>query len=171
MPISPRLRANWRPSPAPRGPVPTACRFHELLMRRLAEIYAKKYADPTACDADTAAAAQETLRKVRNAMRSGKPLFPDVNDPDRKPDVDEAITVKVTGERCHGVLTLLELAQIELYLVRQWVWWAGHALERDARLAIDGYKAAERAIASSWSPEDCTESAVGRPRGSPRWCE
>jgi len=140
-------------------------------MRRLAEIYAKKYADPTACDADTAAAAQETLRKVRNAMRSGKPLFLDANDPDRKPHVDEAITAKVTGERCHGVLTLLELAQIELYLVRQWVWWAGHALERDARLAIDGYKAAERAIASSWSPEDCTESAVGRPRGSPRWCE
>src|SRR5262249_28069094 len=89
MPISPRLRANWRPSPAPREQVPTPCRSHELLMRRLAEIYAKKYADPTACDADTAAAAQETLRKVRNAMRSGKPLFLDANDPDRKPHVDE----------------------------------------------------------------------------------
>jgi hypothetical protein len=38
-------------------------------MRRLAESYAKKYADPTACDADTAEEAQDTLRKVRNAMR------------------------------------------------------------------------------------------------------
>ncbi|MBO0740660.1 MAG: hypothetical protein J2P51_04460 [Hyphomicrobiaceae bacterium] len=136
--------------------------LHELFMRRLAEIYAKKYADPTACDADTAEEAQDTLRKVRSAMRSGRPLFPDDNDPSRKPDVDEAITAKVTGEKCHGVLTLLELAEIELYLVRQWVWWARHAVERDARSAIDGYKAAEQAIASGWSPRDCTEAAVGK---------
>jgi hypothetical protein len=136
--------------------------IHELLMRRLAEIYAKKYADPTACDANTAEEAQDTLRKIRNVMRSGKPLFPDDNDPDRRPDVDEAITAKVTGEKCHGVLTLLELAEIELYLVRQWVWWARHALERDARSAIDGYKAAEQAIASGWSPKNCTEAAVGK---------
>jgi hypothetical protein len=136
--------------------------FHELLMRRLAAVYAKKYADPTACDADAAEEAQDTLRKVRNAMRSGKPLFLDDNDPDRKPDVDEAITAKVTGEKCHGVLTLLELAEIELYLVRQWVWWAKHAPEPDARSAINGYKAAEQAIASGWSPKDCTEAAVGK---------
>jgi hypothetical protein len=87
-------------------------------MRRQAEAYAKKYADPAACDADTAEEAQDTLRKVRNAMRSGKPLFPDDNDPDRKPDIDEALAAKVTGVQCHGVLTLLELAEIEFYLVR-----------------------------------------------------
>jgi len=141
---------------------PNGLPLHELLMRRLAESYAEKYADPTACDADTAEEAQDTLRKVRNALRSGKPLFPDDNDPDRRPDVDEAITAKVTGEKCHGVLALLELAEIELYLARQRVWWAWHALERDARSAIDGYKAAEQAIASGWRPMDCTEAAAGK---------
>lgn len=97
---------------------PVGLPLHELVMRRQAEAYAKKYADPAACDADTAEEAQDTLRKVRNAMRSGKPLFPDDNDPDRKPDIDEALAAKVTGVQCHGVLTLLELAEIELYLVR-----------------------------------------------------
>ena len=68
----------------------------------------------------------------------------------------------MTGKKCHGVLTLLELAEIELYLVGQWVWWAKHALERDARSAIDSYKAAEQAIASRWRPKDCTEAAAGK---------
>ena len=135
---------------------------HEVLMRDLAQWYAKKYADPTTCDADAAEEAQDTLRKVRKAMASGKPLYPDENDPDRKPDVGEAITAKVTGEKCRGVLTVLELAEIELYVVRHWVWWARHSVERDARTAIEGYKAAERAIAGGWSPKDCTEAAVGR---------
>jgi len=136
--------------------------FHELLMRQLAETYAKKYADPTACDANAAEEAQDTLRKVRKAMGSGKPLFPDDNDPDRQPDVGEAIAAKVTGEKCLGVLSLLELAEIELYLARQWIWWAKNALERDARSAIDGYKATEQAIARGWSPQDCTAAAVGK---------
>jgi hypothetical protein len=74
--------------------------LHELMMRRQAEACAKKYADPTACDADTAEEAQDTLRKVRNAMQNGKPLFPDDNDPDGKPDVDEAIAAKVTDVKC-----------------------------------------------------------------------
>src|SRR5262245_4198107 len=38
---------------------PDGLPLHERLMRRLAEIYAKKYADPTACDADTAEEAQD----------------------------------------------------------------------------------------------------------------
>ena len=135
---------------------------HEVLTRELAQRYQRKYGDPTACDADAAEEAQDTLRKVRQAMASGKPLFPDENDPDRKPDVGEAITAKVTGEKCRGVLTVLELAEIEVYVARQRVWWANHAVERDARTAIEGYKAAEQAIAGRWSPQDCTQAAVGK---------
>ncbi|HSR81466.1 MAG TPA: hypothetical protein VLL28_11865 [Hyphomicrobiaceae bacterium] len=71
--------------PGARSISPDGLPLHELVMRRQAEAYAKKYADPTACDADTAKEAQDTLRKVRNAMQRGKPLFPDDNDPDRKP--------------------------------------------------------------------------------------
>jgi len=73
-----------------------------------------------------------------------------------------AITAKVTGEQCRGVLTRLELAEIELYLVRQWVWWARHALERDAHSAIDGYKAAEQAIASGMEPKGLNRGRHGQ---------
>jgi len=132
-------------------------------------IYAKKYADPTTCDTDTAEEAQDTLRKVRNAMRSDKPLFPDDNDPDRKPDVDEAITAKVTGEKCHGVLTLLEVAQIELYLVRQWVWWAGHALERDAPSTAT--RRQSRRSPAAGAQRIVPRLPWARRRGSLRWCD
>ncbi len=97
-------------------------------------------------------------------MATGKPLYPDENDPDRKPDVGEAITAKVTGEKCRGVLTVLELAQLELYVAKQWVWWAKNAIEADARSAIEGYKSAESAIANGWSQKDCTAAAVGKAR-------
>jgi len=37
--------------------------------------------------------------------------------------------------------------------------------KRDARSAINSYRAAEQAIASGWSPKDCTEAAVGKAKG------
>jgi hypothetical protein len=114
----------------------TGTAFHETLMRRLTEAYSEKYRDPKACDAEAAEEAQDTLMKIRKAMATGKPLYPAENDPDhRKPDVGEAITAKVTGEKCRGVLTSLELAQLELYVAKQWVWWAKNAIEADARSA------------------------------------
>jgi hypothetical protein len=138
--------------------------FHEVMVRDLTETYTKKYRDPKACDADAAEEAQDTLQKVRKAMSTGKPLYPDENDPDRKPDVGEAITAKITGEKCQGVLTVLELAEVELYIAKEWVWWARNAIEEDARSAIEGYKSAENAIANGWTPKDCTEAAVGKAR-------
>jgi hypothetical protein len=136
--------------------------FHEALIRDLTETYTKKYSDPTACDADAAEEAQDTLQKIGRAMATGKPLYPDENDPDRKPDVGEAITAKVTGEKCRGVLTVLELAELQLYVARHWVWWARNAIEADARSAIEGYKSAENAIANGWSQRDCTTAAAGK---------
>ncbi len=136
--------------------------FYETLTQRLTETYTKKYSDPAACDADAFEEAQDTLQKVRKAMAAGKPLYPDENDPDRKPDVGEAITAKVTGEKCQGALTVLELAELELYVARAWVWWAKNAIEADARSTIEIYKSAEKTIASGWKPKDCTEAAVGK---------
>ncbi len=133
-------------------------------MRRLTETYSKKYSDSRACDADAAEEAQDTLQKIRKAMASGRPLYPDENDPDRKPDMGEVITAKVTAEKCSGVLTVLELAQIELYIAKEWVWWAKNAIEADACSAIEGYKAAESAIANGWSPRNCTAAAIGKAR-------
>jgi hypothetical protein len=60
------------------------------------------------------------------------------------------------------VLTVLELAQLELYVAKEWVWWAKNAIEADARSAIEGYKSAENAIANGWSQQDCTAAAVGK---------
>jgi hypothetical protein len=136
--------------------------FHETLARRLTETYTNKYRDPMACDADAAEQAQDTIQKVRKAMATGKPLYPDENDPDRKPEVGEAITAKVTGEKCRGVLTVLELAELEVFVAKEWVWWAKNAIETDARSAIEGLKSAESAIANGWSPNDCTAAAVAK---------
>ena len=136
--------------------------FHETVTQRLTETYTKKYSDPAACDADAFEEAQDTLQKVRKAMASGKPLYPDETDPDRKPDVGEALTAKVTGEKCQGVLTLLELAELELYVAKTWVWWAKNAIEADARSTIETFKSAERAIAGGWKSKDCTEAAIAK---------
>ena len=140
-------------------------------MRRLTETYSEKYRDPKACDAEAAEEAQDTLMKIRKAMATGKPLYPAENDPDRKPDVGEAITAKVTGEKCRGVLTTLELAELELYVAKAWVWWAKNAVEADARSAIEGYKSAERAIANGWNPNDCTAAAIGKAKKVAALCE
>ena len=136
--------------------------FHETLVRGLTQTYSEKYRDPKACDADAAEEAQDTLGKIRKAMASGKALYPDEGDPDRKPDVGEVITAKVTGEKCRGVLTVLELAELELYVAKHWVWWAKNALEVDARSAIERYKSAEQSIANGWGPNDCTAAAIGK---------
>jgi hypothetical protein len=138
--------------------------FHTTLMRDLTETYTSKYRDPKARDADAIEETQDTLQKVRKAMATGKPIYPDDNDPERKPDVGEVITAKVTGEKCRGVLTILQLAELELYVAREWVWWAKNAIEADARSAIEGYKSAASAIANGWSPKDCTAAAVGKAR-------
>jgi hypothetical protein len=136
--------------------------FHETVTQRLTETYTKKYSDPAACDADAFEEAQDTLQKVRKAMASGKPLHPDEADPDRRPDVGEAITAKVTGEKCQGVLTLLERTELELYVAKTWVWWAKNAIEVDARSTIETFKSAEKAISGGWKQKDCTEAAIAK---------
>jgi hypothetical protein len=136
--------------------------FHETVTQRLTETYTKKYSDPAACDADAFEEAQDTLQKVRKAMASGKPLHPDEADPDRRPDVGEAITAKVTGEKCQGVLTLLEQIELELYVAKTWVWWAKNAIEVDARSTIETFKSAEKAISGGWKQKDCTEAAIAK---------
>jgi hypothetical protein len=70
------------------------------------------------------------------------------------------------------VLSLLELAEIELSLARQWIWWAKNAREPDARSAINGDKAAEEAIVRGRSsPQDCTAAAVGKAKKWPPWSD
>jgi hypothetical protein len=132
----------------------------ETLIKAWTETYTKKYSDPQACDADAAEEACDMLQRVRKAMATGKPLYPDANDPDRKPDVGEAITAKVTGEKCRGTLTALELAELELFVARTWVWWGRNATDADARSTIETYKSAESAIAGGWRAKDCTAAAI-----------
>jgi hypothetical protein len=135
----------------------------DTIIRGLTETYTKKYRDPKACDADATEAARDMLQRVRRAMAAGMPLYPDGADPDRKPDTGEAITAKVTGEKCLGALTALELAELELYVAKYWVWFAKNATDADARLNMQVLKSAENKIASGFrSAKDCTAEAVER---------
>jgi hypothetical protein len=85
-------------------------------------------------------------------------------DANRQPDVGEAITAKITGEKCRGALTALELAELELHLARSWVREARMLNDADARRTIELYKSAESTIAGGWSHKDCTLEAVEKAR-------
>jgi hypothetical protein len=84
------------------------------------------------------------LQRVRKAMATGVLLYPDQNDPSRRPDAGEANTAKVTDETCRNAFTALEVAELELYIARTWITFAKSAIEADARSTIEIYKAAER---------------------------
>ncbi|MDO9383696.1 MAG: hypothetical protein Q7T86_12610 [Hyphomicrobiaceae bacterium] len=133
--------------------------FTERLVRMLTQSYSTKYRDPAACDARATAEARDMLQRVRNVMVGGKPVLPDPNDPTRVPDVGEAISAKITGEKCNGTLSVLQQAQIDLHIARTWVALAKGQADTDARAIMANYKSAETAIADGWRPIDCTAEA------------
>jgi hypothetical protein len=137
----------------------------EAIMRQLTETYTKKYRDPLACDADAGEEARDMLMRVRKAMASGKPIYPDENDPNRKPEIGEALIAKVTDEKCRGALTALELAQVELFIAKYWVWLANNAVESDARSTMERLKSAASDVGIGFrSAKDCTADAVAKAR-------
>jgi hypothetical protein len=95
-------------------------------------------------------------------MASGMPLYAGDADPNRKPDYGEAMLAKVTGEKCRGTLTALELAELELYLAKSRVQFAKSATDGDALLTMERYKSLESDISSGFrGPKDCNAQATG----------
>jgi hypothetical protein len=136
--------------------------FTDRLARMLTQTYSDKYRDPAACDANAAGEARDMLQRVRTVMAGGKPVLPDTDDLDRVPDVGEAITAKITGEKCAGTLSALQQAEVELHIARTWVSLAKGQTDAGSRAIIANYKSAETAIANGWRPADCTAEIRGK---------
>jgi hypothetical protein len=136
----------------------------ETFASGLTATYQAKFGDPAACDADAVEEARDMLQRIRLAMVSGAPLYPAADDPARKPDIAEAMQARLTGEKCAGSLAALDLAELDLYIARAWVWWAKHASDADARLTMDLYKASAVRQERDWRAQDCTAAAISAAR-------
>lgn len=134
-------------------------KFDERFVPMLTEDYTKKYRNPAACDAAAAEEARDMLRRVRVTMVSNRSIFPDPTDPNRVPDIGEAISAKVTAEKCAGFLSALQQAQVERHIARIWVELAESQTDADARSIIAQLKSVEADVATGWHPADCTPAA------------
>jgi hypothetical protein len=130
----------------------------------LTATYQANFRDPVACGADAVEEARDMLQRIRLVMVSGAPLYPAADDPARKPDIAEAMQARLTGEKCVGSMAALDLAELDLYVARAWVWWAKHASDADARLTMDLYKTSAGRKERDWRARDCTAATIAAAR-------
>jgi hypothetical protein len=130
------------------------------IVRILTQTYSDKYKSTSACDDDAAEEARDTLGKVRNIMAAGGPTYPDESDPTYRPNVGAAITAKVTGEKCKGTLTALQLAQLQYFIARTWLSLAKTQPDSEVLHEMDLFNTAERNIGNGWRSTDCTPGAT-----------
>lgn len=130
------------------------------LIRMLSETYSNKYKNSSACDDGAREEARDILEKVRKVMAAGGPAYPDESDPAYKPHVGAAISAKVTGEKCKGTLTALEMAGLEFFIARSWLTRARTASDIDAQHEMDLLKSAGRDMSNGWRTSDCTPDAI-----------
>jgi hypothetical protein len=127
--------------------------------------YESKFRDPKACDADAAEEARDMLQRVRKTMAGGGAISPSDADPNRKPGNAEVILAKITGEKCRGALSAVEIAELEVYLAKMRLRFARAAADEDARVMMEQEKSAERAIADGFGKtSECGAEAVGKAR-------
>lgn len=141
-------------------------KFDDRFVPMLTETYTNQYRNPAACDAAAADEARDMLRRVRVTMVSSRTIFPDPNDPNRVPDIGEAIAAKVTAEKCAGTLSALQEAQVELHIARFWLSLANSQTDADTRTIIANYKSAQTAMANGWRAADCTAEARSKATGT-----
>lgn len=130
------------------------------LMKSLTGAYTAKYRDAANCNPGALEEVRDTLAKVRVSMANGGPAFPIETDPGYKPHAGAAISAKVTGEKCTGALTGLELAQLEYFIARSWLHRAQTVADSDSRYEMKLLKAAEKDMSNGWRPDDCTSQAA-----------
>ena len=130
------------------------------IVRILTQTYSDKYKSTSACDDGATEEARDTLEKVRKLMAAGGPTYPDESDPTYKPHVGAAISAKVTGEKCKGTLTALQLAELQYFIARTWLSHAKTQPDAEVMHEMDLLKTAERDISNGWRPADCTPDAT-----------
>lgn len=132
------------------------------LVKALTQTYATKYRDPANCNVDSKEEARDTLEKVRKSMAAGGPTFPDEADPAYKPHTGAAISAKVTGEKCAGTLTGLQLAELDYFIARGFLRRARTSSDGDSEYEKKMLMAAEKDMSNGWRAIDCTPYAVGK---------
>jgi len=132
------------------------------LIKALTETYTAKYRDPANCNAGSTEEARDMLERVRKVMAAGGPAFPDEADPAYKPHAGAAISAKVTGEKCPGTLTSLQLAELEYFVARSYLRRARTASDSDSEYEKRILKAAEKDMANGWRAIDCTPYAIAK---------
>lgn len=117
-------------------------------------------AESRACATDVEEEARDMLQRVRRVMASSAPLYPAADDPHRTPDITEAMRAKLTGEKCSGAMAAVDLAELDLFMARAWVWWARNATDGDARRTMELYKASGRRMEAEWTDGQCSPTAI-----------
>ena len=79
----------------------------------------------------------------------------------------EAIIAKVTGEKCPGTLTELELAELQLVIAKFFVQFGRSATNEDTLVMMQNYQSIERDLANGFggwfdSRKGCTGEAMRR---------
>jgi hypothetical protein len=134
---------------------------YEEFRKNLTEDYERKLSDPKNCKADATEEAQDMLQRVRKAMTSGQLLLSE----DDRPKYSAVIIAKLTGEKCEGALTALELAELELYRAKYLMRLANNATDEDARYTMQKFREGENQIASGWGSGDCNAEAISKAKG------
>ncbi len=83
------------------------------------------------CDADATEEAQDMLQRVRKVMASGGPLPAKENS---FPGAYQVIYAKTVVQQCEQMFTALDLAELELFLAQEAVWFAMTSEDVDARV-------------------------------------
>lgn len=150
-----RARTEWQADTTRSG----KAAIYDEFTAKLADDYAARYRDGTACDADATEEARDMHGRVQRSLASGRPVLPNRNDPARRPDIDEAIEAKVTAMQCAAV-SADDWALLEVYVARSYLGLARMTSQGDAREVLLSFKRAEAILVEGWQPSQCEGAAV-----------
>jgi hypothetical protein len=137
----------------------------DSILAALATSYDGKYGDGGACGGSAAEEARDMLARIRKMMAAGGSVFALPSDPDRIPDTAEVMQARIVGEKCEGVLSATQLAELNLYVAKAHVRFARKATDADGRTMLDHESSSEAAMARDFQPaRDCTLGAVAEAR-------
>lgn len=134
----------------------------EAFRSSLTQTYVADYQNGGRCDGDAAEEARDMLNRIRVAMTSSDPLYPLESHPTWRPDISDAMSAKLIGERCDGALTSRQVAELQLYIAEDWMRWVKTSSEADARATMQLYRKVGSDMEKAWSANSCSADAIAR---------
>lgn len=134
---------------------------YDEFKNNLTATYEKQY-EGGACDESASEEARDMLQRVRVTMASNDQLFPPEDHPTWRPDIADAMSAKLTAEKCRDALTAVDVAELQLYIAKVWMRWVKSSSDPDARATQDIYSKVAVEQEREWSDASCTASAIKR---------